>query len=422
VSQPKHGKDLGSANVFRFNLTRLVVFCLCLAAGASCVILMVAGSRQAPAPGPVLNIPEPDEQDKSTYTRQGPWGELLTQEISLQRPVEYLNQELKTVQPAVWTFHGMNVAQVKALFIANGLPQPEAQKALAPDRVGTQGTNTIFKPSDEFVLSLSSETRHRLYTALRGLDVNVYLDWPYYYPRDTIESVFADTSPHPDDLALFKQLVYRDKDAWRFTDFETLMGRIPTQERRVAMTASLSRQPAVLARLCIRPNTDLDQVAAYWGHSPNVHFADIRPMLAALKRLPKGGTLSLAYLLPPFPRERLYTYPLPTAPGKPVPDCHWTTLNFWNDKPDNRLLDAAECGRHLDDDFDVIPQPGMFGDVLVFLDHERQRRHSAVYLADDLVFTKNGQSFVRPWIIMRISDLHALYRDFTIVYLRRKTA
>src|ERR1035441_8364045 len=126
------------------------------------------------------------------------------------------------------------------------------------------------------------------------------------------------------------------------------MGRIPTLERRLTMTASLARQPAVLARLCIRPNTDLDQVAAYWGHSPNVRFVDIRPMLEALKKLPKGGTISLAFLLPPFARERLFTYPLPPAPGEPVPDCHWTTLNFWNAKPDDRLLDPAECGRRLD--------------------------------------------------------------------------
>ena len=422
MKPPKNGEGRGSANVFRFSLSGLMVFCLCLVAGVSFITCKVAGSRRAWTAGPVMNIPEPDEQDKYTFTRQGPWGELLTQDISLQRPVEYLNQDLKTVQPPVWTFRGMNVAQIKALFIANGLPPQEAEKALVPDCVSTQGTNTVFKPSDAFVLSLNSETRDRLYSAMRGLDVNVYLDWPYFYPRDTVKLVLADTRPHPDDLALFKQLVYEGKDAWRFTDFETLMGRIPTLERRVMMTASLARQPAVMARLCIRPNTDIDQVATYWGHAPNVRFTDIRPMLEALKRLPKGGTISLAFLLPPFPRERLYTYPLPPAPGEPVPDCHWSTLNFWNVKPDNRLLEAAECGRRLDDDFYVIPQPGKFGDVVLFLDRQGQRRHSAVYLADDLVFTKNGQSYVRPWMIMRLSDLHALYRDFTIVYLRRKAA
>ena len=156
MSKLKNGNEPGSANVFRFNLTGLIVFCLCLIAGASFLTWKLAGPRQKDAPGPALNIPDPDEQDKYTYTRQGPWGELFTQNISLERPVEYLNDEMKTIQPPVWTFHGMNVAQVKALFVANGLTQAEAEKALAPDRVSTRGTDTLFKPSEEFVLFLEA--------------------------------------------------------------------------------------------------------------------------------------------------------------------------------------------------------------------------------------------------------------------------
>src|ERR1035438_1593501 len=279
MSQPNNVKNAGSANVFRFSLSGLVVFCLCLIAATSFITGKVATPLQVSAAGPVLNIPEPDQQDKYTFTRQGSWGELLTQEISLERPVEYLNDEMKAVQPPVWSFRGMNVAQVKALFITNGLPPQEAAKALAPDRVSTQGTITFFKSSEDFLFSLRPETRARLYEPMRGLDVNTYLDWPYYFPRDSIESVYRDARLQPDDLALLKRLVYDGQDAWRFADFETLMGRIPTLQRRVAMAAALSRQSAVMVRLCIRPDTDLDKLAAYWGKVPNIHFTDIRPLL-----------------------------------------------------------------------------------------------------------------------------------------------
>ena len=399
-----------------------MVFCLCLIAGVSFITSKVAGSRQLSAAGPVLSIPDPDEQDKYNFTRQGPWGELLTQEISLERPVEYLNDEMKAVQPPVWRFRGMNVAQVKALFITNGLPPQDAEKALSPDCVSTQGISTFFKPSQEFLLSLRPETRARLYAPLRGLDVNSYLDWPYYFPRDSIESIYRDARLQPADLALFRQLVYDGQDAWRFVDFETLMARIPTLERRVAMAASLSRQSAVLARLCIRPDTDLDKLAAYWGSVPNVHFTDIRPMLQALRGLPKGGTVSLVYLLPPFARDRLYRYQLPPAPGEPIMDCHWSTFNFCNVKPDNRFSSPAECGRFIDQYLYRIPQPGACGDVLLFLNDKGQIGHSAVFLADDLVFTKNGNNYTMPWIIMRIADLHAMYSNLNIVYMRRKPA
>ncbi len=432
MSQPRNRNDPDSANVFKFNWTGLMVFCLCLIAGTSFLTGQLVAFRQVPAPEPVRNIPGPGEQDKYTFTRQGPWGELLTQEISLERPVEYLIDEMKTVPPPVWTFSGMSVAEVRAFFITNGLPEQQADKALTPDRVSIQGTTTVFKPSEEFLFSLGSETRARLYQPMRGLNVNDYLEWPWYFPRDGIEAVFRDARLHPDDLACFKQLVYGCQDACRLADFETLMGKIPTLERRVAMAASLSRQYAVLVRLCIRPDTDLDSLGAYWGKVPNVHFTGVRPMLQALKGLPKGGSIDLEFLLPPFARNHLYTYQLPPAPGEPIKNCYWSTFNFCSVKPDDRFSSLAECGRYIEQEFYRIPQPGAYGDVLLFMNdmaqighsafYQAQVGHSAVYLADDLVFTKNGNNYAMPWIIMRITDLHAMYPDLQIAYMRKKPA
>jgi hypothetical protein len=420
MAKLKKTNDTDSAKVFRFNLTGLIVLCLCLVAGAIFITRKVVGGRQTFAAVPGLNIRASDERDGAISTKQGPWGELFTQNISLERPTEYFNDELKVVQPAVWTFHGMNVAQVKALFIANGLKQQEAVRALAPDRVSAQGTNTLFRPSDEFVLSLSPETRDRLYTAMRGLEVSLFLESPYYYAQSQLDSIKVDARAHPDDLALFQKLIYGGKNVRRFSDYETLMGRIPTLERRVGMAAALSRQSAVLARLCIRPDTDIDKVSMYWGNANNVRFIDIRPMLEALKRLPRGGTLSLMYLLPPFARERLYTFPSPPAPGEPIPSCSWSTFNFSNLEPDKRFLDLAECLRHIDKSFYKIAQPALHGDVLLFKNNQGEIRHSAVYLAADLVFSKFGKNYTTPWTIMRIADLQALYSNCNIVYLRSK--
>jgi hypothetical protein len=126
--------------------------------------------------------------------------------------------------------------------------------------------------------------------------------------------------------------------------------------------------------------------------------------------------------LPPFARDRLYTYQLPPAPGEPIMDCHWSTFNFCNVKPDNRFSSPAECGHYIDQNLYRIPQPGACGDVLLFLNDKGQIGHSAVYLADDLVFTKNGNNYTMPWIIMRIADLHAMYSNLQIAYMRRKPA
>jgi hypothetical protein len=67
----------------------------------------------------------------------------------------------------------------------------------------------------------------------------------------------------------------------------------------------------------------------------------------------------------------------------------------------------------------------MYGDLILFLDDNQTIAHSAVYVADDLVFTKNGNSFVQPWKIMRMKDLvnvYALAVPTQILYYRNRHA
>jgi hypothetical protein len=229
---------------------------------------------------------------------------------------------------------------------------------------------------------------------------------------------------NPEDVALFKQLVYLNGDAHQLVDYQFLLGKIPTEERRVALARSMSRQSAVLAGLAIKPDTDIDKIAAYWGHIPGVHFTDIRPMMEALKALPEGGNLGLYYLLPKFARNRLYTFPLPPQPGEPTMDCHWSTFNFSNETPDNRFNDPAFAVDYIRKNFYQIAAPSLYGDIVLLMNDRQEVKHSAVYLADDIVFTKNGNNYRQPWMLMRIPDLLATYPanpPMKAIYMRHKT-
>ena len=207
------------------------------------------------------------------------------------------------------------------------------------------------------------------------------------------------------------------------SDYELLLQKIPTIERRVAMAKALSRQHAVFAALAVNADTDIDKIAAYWGNIPNVRFVDIRPLLEALKALPEGGNLSLFYLLPKFARDRLYTYPLPPHPGDPILDCHWTTFNFSNETPDNRFNDPTYAVQYISQNYYQISAPSMYGDVLLLMNDKNEIKHSAMFLADDLVFTKNGNNYRQPWMLMHIPDLLATYPanpPMHAVYIRNK--
>jgi hypothetical protein len=54
----------------------------------------------------------------------------------------------------------------------------------------------------------------------------------------------------------------------------------------------------------------------------------------------------------------------------------------------------------------------------------KEAHHSCVYLADDIVYTKNGRSLLEPWVFMHLSEVRDIYgmhiASETVVYRRKK--
>ena len=409
-----------ASNIFQFTLAGLIIFSITLVAAASFITVKLTAANR-PKLAEVFAV---DPDDKTRTVQSGPWGDLIMHDIQLERPAEYVTEEVSTPQQEAWVFNGMKPDAVKELFARNGLSPAQVAAAFAPGCFQETGSGTELRPSEAFLLSLDAADRQKLYIPMAGLGVNMFFEFPCIFPDDEIESIYHDASLNPDDLALLKRLVYSNGNAKQLSDYQFFLRKIPTLERRVAMARSLSRQSAVIAGLSIRPDTDIDKIAAYWGKMPNVRFTDIRPMMEALKALPQGGLLNLVYLMPKFARDRLYTFPLPAKPGDPVMDCHWTTFNFANDSPDNRFSDPNFNAQFIQKNYYQIAEPSQYGDILLLMNDRQDIKHSAVYLADDLVFTKNGNNYLQPWLLMRIPDLLATYPatpPMKAVYLRLKT-
>ena len=409
-----------AANSFNFSLAGLIIFSLSLIGGAAFVTDRLVHTRHA---SPAESFALVDPKDQSSQIHAGPWGELMNRDIELERPAEYMTDEVATPPPEVWTFNGMKLADVQARFTQSGLSASQIAAAFSANTATETSTGVVFRPPDDFLFSLSPETRGKLYGTLAGQGINLYLDYPYIFPGKTLDSIYADARLEAADVALLKQLVYPNGTARQMADYQALLGKIPTPERRLAMARALSRQNAVLARLVVNQDTDIDKLAQYWGNIPNVRFTDIRPLLESLKSLPEGGTVSLVYMLPRFARDRLYTYPLPPSAGEPTMDCHWSTFNFCNDTPDNRFNDPTFAIQYIQQNYYQIAAPSIYGDILLLMNDKNEIKHSAVFLADDLVFTKNGNNYRQPWMIMHIPDLLATYPDsppMRPVYMRRK--
>ncbi len=108
----------------------------------------------------------------------------------------------------------------------------------------------------------------------------------------------------------------------------------------------------------------------------------------------------------------MFVYPLPDNPlNGPAPqrDCHWTSINFFQDTPDEQSGNPAFFMQKLKEDY--IPAAGdpRYGDIALFTKPSGAVVHSAVYLAGDILYTKNGATFTYPWMLETLSDLLKQY-------------
>src|ERR1039458_3520227 len=204
-----------AGNLFRFTLTGLIVFSLALFAGASFIgYKLAAGTRQDLKADTFAVNPN----DKSRSVHVGPWGELITRNIGLERPAEFLTEEVATPQPETWTFAGQPPNAVKALLAKDGLSAAQVAAAFAPGKFREDKTGTVLVPSADFLLSLGAEVRQQLYLALAGQGVNMYLDFPYIFPGDSLDAIYANPELHPEDVTLLKQFIYANGAARQLSD------------------------------------------------------------------------------------------------------------------------------------------------------------------------------------------------------------
>jgi hypothetical protein len=394
-----------SGVVLHVNLLGAIVFSLALVIAAAMVTYalanhnhpeLVAGKEIYPTGGPApLQIP--------------PWGELVVRDIKLKPPEEYLAFEAQHITPPAWNFDGTSIDRVRQLMLSSRLTQEQVNGALASAKVSKGAIMVI--PSNNLVLSLSAQTRAKLYHELGRNNGNEHMRFPFCYAKGEFEEAFSAEKVSPASVELVKKLLYARGDLQCFSDYELVLLQINDKAEQMRLLSALSSQSAVMAGVRIRPDTDIDKLLGYWAWPGGIKIKDVQPLLDSLKGVP-DGRLGLVYLLPQFARQRLYTFPMPSRPGDVTMDCHWSTMNFFNDVPDDHFTDPAYTVNYLEKNYYQIATPTKYGDIILFLDGDSNNAiHSAVYLADDLVFTKNGNNMSQPWMIMHLKDLTMKYES-----------
>jgi len=335
------------------------------------------------------------------------WGRLETERILLERPDALLRNVEGYYQTYPWVFSNISKEELRKLFAEAGLAEKQHQWLGNPENWHQLDAGYAIQPPHELVLEMPPPARAHIYTQLAHHPRNPFINDPFFLPATHTNIWFEQTSLSPATIKLVQKLLYRRHSQVFFSDLATVGRQIPESER-LPLLKLLSRTPAVRAFVRIEPHDDLSSLVAYWANGGNAQA--LRSLLESLERKPNNGRLDVAYLLPAFARDRLFTYPDPDADRNAlVTDCFWTALNFHRRTPENRFLDTAYRLEHLAAEYDVVEGPRTLGDLLVFYDRAGTAIHACVQVADDVVFTKNGSAPFAPWVLMKLSDMKAYY-------------
>jgi hypothetical protein len=375
--------------------------------------------------------PAADQEPQRTpahpsHGNHGAWGNLTRIPIVISPPLEFVSPQWgRELGQDEWVFPGVSSADAIETFLSAVGVSPEHRDRLRRStRPEPKIRGFVITPEAEVARALSPEVRGKLYLRLGKTTLNFDQANPFrFYAQSPNEwlhgSLISDTTRQE-----LEALLYRDGPYLHFADPELVLARVPDPSERQKIAKVLARQSTFLVTVTVHDSTEVPRLAEYWGRGGR--RTDVRPLLESLAAATPDHPLDIVHLLPSFARERLYRYPRPSTADYDKPllaNCLWSSLNFFAEEPDDKYLDVNVALETLKSDYTVIQADYQLGDILGMVDEEGNLFHAAVYLADDLVFTKNGTSPIAPWTIMPIQHLKDFYRlqseNPRLIYHRR---
>lgn len=391
------------------------IFAICLLAMAVDPGLARAQTATGNPPPPP---PEEGEAGDATVKmgKIGPWGQLQYYTILLEAPASLVKLFPVPSSKTVWKFQDLTIQQIRESVIGAGLSEPQCDRLLAGTASPYKGDGvTHLFPEPELVLSLTPEVRGRVYQILRRCDGNQLHTQPYVIEGGETRQWLSGSGLRDELVVLIDRLSYPWAPGRAFSDLPLLLSHVRDAEEQDLLLKTLTRTRSLLARLIVERDADIQGLSDYWTGLGR--RKDVLPILESVAETVGVHRIDVIHLLPALPRKLLYTYPDISALAKgALPDCHWTSLNFFNYDPMDRLLDYDGAMQYIAKEFEPAKGSLQFGDVLFFLHKGTEDAfHSCVFIADDIVYTKNGSNIAMPWILMRFDDLLAKYRqDFEV--------
>jgi hypothetical protein len=327
--------------------------------------------------------------------QESPWGDFDVVPIFLEAPND-LVETFPLPNPTVrWSFPIETADQLPGMFSVLDLPQSMvAVLSLPSAQIRSGQWIHLFPPAYE-VENLNPSVRSRLYAQLSRYAINEFHENPVLILTDSIDDWYASSSIRKEVVEAIKKLAYKRGDAWAVSDLPLILRLAESEKEARQIFKVFTRTRTYLVKIKIEDSLDIDMVRNYWSIAgKSFRLKSLEPLLASIQESGRETELDIAHLIPALPRKLIYNYPGASYVVKgTMPDCHWTSLNFFNYEPHEYLLDPVFATNRVLEGYTPVDPPYKYGDILFYVrESDGDAFHSCIYLADQYVFTKNGRN------------------------------
>lgn len=372
---------------------------------------VILGGSKTPLSDPLTNSAPATPSESVFEANPGPWGRLQCAYVYLEAPKSLIEGFPLPSPTPRWTLPASEFSEVPALFARAGLSQTIIDQLLLPQNVVKRDGLVHLLPPLPTLENLSPESRAIIYTEFSKYPENEYLVDPVLIIGTSVDEWYRRSKLRPEIIQKIKKMSYMRGETIAFSDIPALLNYASTDSEARAIFKACTRTRNLMIRLMLDKNANADEIIKYWSFGVGIRRKDLEPLVLSIMELEGVDDLGISHLLPALARKLLYTYPgLDMAKHGVMPDCHWTSLNFFNYEPHEYLLDARLATSQVLENFIPVNPPYQYADVLFFLDNTTgDAFHSCVHLADNIVYTKNGRNILSPWVIMKLEDVKKVY-------------
>lgn len=361
----------------------------------------------------VSAIAEAEAGPTATWRKEsiGPWGKLEYFPVVLEPPPSHLWEALYD-ERSYWNFSQLDRTEARELLKTLGLSAETLALIDAEGVWKTTENGLELEFGDRVVESLTSSDRAALAKWFR-LNSNLFFTKTIVNFEGGDFSSFENGTVSPGTLELVKKFSFSRRSVLSLMDRAYILRKLgkDTAEKERFLRSTFSTR-GLIARLVMDETVDLEAMIRYWScDGLNAGFESI---LRGAKATEGINKVDLVQVLPPVPRRYLngFTNLRDVSPNN-TPDCFWTSVQFFRRQVSPRLLDPVRLMHHIEGDFQRIEtDERRFGDLVCLFDAEDgEFVHSYVHVAGEIVFSKNGASFARPYVLTLKSDMLSVYLD-----------